>query len=37
LALISEEINSVKKKLKPEKTAIRKKRKAESILPTEIN
>jgi hypothetical protein len=39
LALISlfEEINPFKRQLKPEKTASSKKRKAESILSTEIN
>jgi hypothetical protein len=37
LAIISEEINALKRKLKPEKTASSKKRKAESLLSTEIN
>jgi hypothetical protein len=32
-----EEINALKRQLKPEKTASSKKRKAESILSTEIN
>jgi hypothetical protein len=39
LAFLFEEINALKRQLKPEKTATRKKRKerAESILYTEIN
>jgi hypothetical protein len=37
LAFLFEEINAVKRQLKPEKTASSKKRKAESILSTEIN
>jgi hypothetical protein len=39
LAFLFEEINALKRQLKPEKTAISKKRtrKAESILSTEIN
>jgi hypothetical protein len=37
LAFLFEEINALKRQLKPEKTANSKKRKAESILSTEIN
>jgi hypothetical protein len=37
LAFLFEEINALKRQLKPEKTASSKKRKAESILSTEIN
>jgi hypothetical protein len=37
LAFLFEEINALKRQLKPEKTASSKKRKAESILFTEIN
>jgi MarR-like DNA-binding transcriptional regulator SgrR of sgrS sRNA len=37
LAFLFKEINALKKQLKPEKTASSKKRKAESILSTEIN
>jgi hypothetical protein len=39
LAFLFEELNALKRQLKPEKTAINKKRtrKAESILSTEIN
>jgi hypothetical protein len=37
LVFIFEEINALKKQLKPEKTASSKKRKAESILYTEMN
>jgi hypothetical protein len=37
LAFLFEEINGLKRQLKPEKTASSKKRKAESILSTEIN
>jgi hypothetical protein len=37
LAFIFEEINALKRQLKPEKTANSKKRQAESILSTEIN
>jgi hypothetical protein len=37
LAFIFEEINALKRKLRPEKTASSKKRKSESILSTEIN
>jgi hypothetical protein len=37
LAFLFEEIDAIKKQLKPEKTASSKKRKAESILSTEIN
>jgi hypothetical protein len=37
LAFLFEEINTLKRQLKPEKTASSKKRKAESILSTEIN
>jgi hypothetical protein len=36
-AFLFEEINALKRQLKPEKTASSKKRKAESILSTEIN
>jgi hypothetical protein len=35
--VLFEEINALKRQLKPEKTASNKKRKAESILSTEIN
>jgi hypothetical protein len=35
--VLFEEINALKRQLKPEKTASSKKRKAESILSTEIN
>jgi hypothetical protein len=35
--VLFEEINALKRQLKPEKTAISKKRKAQSILSTEIN
>jgi hypothetical protein len=37
LAFLFEEIDALKKQLKPEKTASSKKRKAESILSTDIN
>jgi hypothetical protein len=37
LCFLFEEINALKRQLKPEKTVSSKKRKAESILPTEIN
>jgi hypothetical protein len=37
LAFLFGEINTLKRQLKPEKTASSKKRKAESILSTEIN
>jgi hypothetical protein len=37
LAFLFEEINALKRKLKPEKTASRKKSKAESILSVEIS
>jgi hypothetical protein len=37
LAFLFEDINAFKRQLKPEKTASSKKRKAESILSTEIN
>jgi hypothetical protein len=37
LAFLFEEIDALKRQLKPEKTASSKKRKAESILSTEIN
>jgi hypothetical protein len=37
LAFLCKEINALKRKLKPEKTASSRKRKAESILSTEIN
>jgi hypothetical protein len=37
LAFLFEEINALKRQLKPEETASSKKRKAESILSTEIN
>jgi hypothetical protein len=37
LAFFFEEINALKRQLKPEKTASSKKRKDESILSTEIN
>jgi hypothetical protein len=37
LAFFSEEIHALKRQLKSEKTASSKKRKAESILSTEIN
>jgi hypothetical protein len=37
LAFLFEEINALKRQLKPEKTASSKKRKAESIISTEIN
>jgi hypothetical protein len=37
LAFLFKEINALKRQLKPEKTASSKKRKAESILSTEIN
>jgi hypothetical protein len=37
LAFLLEEINALKRQLKPEKTASSKKRKAEIILSTEIN
>jgi hypothetical protein len=37
LAFLFEETNALKRKLKPEKTAFSKKRKAESILSNEIN
>jgi hypothetical protein len=37
LAFLFEEIHALKRQLKPEKTASSKKRKAESILSTEIN
>jgi hypothetical protein len=37
LAFLFEEINPLKRQLKPEKTSSSKKRKAESILSTEIN
>jgi hypothetical protein len=36
-SVLFEEINALKRQLKPEKTASSKKRKAESILTTEIN
>jgi hypothetical protein len=35
--VLFEEINALKRQLKPEKTASSKKRKAESLLSTEIN
>jgi hypothetical protein len=37
LAFLFEEIDALKRQLKPEKTTSSKKRKAESILSTEIN
>jgi hypothetical protein len=37
LIFLFEEINALKRQLKPEKTAISKKRKAEYLLSTEIN
>jgi hypothetical protein len=37
LAFFFEEIDALKRQLKPEKTASSKKRKAESILSTDIN
>jgi hypothetical protein len=37
LAFLLEEINALKRQLKPEKTASSQKRKAESILSTEIH
>jgi hypothetical protein len=37
LAFFFQEINALKRQLKPKKTASSKKRKAESILSTEIN
>jgi hypothetical protein len=37
LAILFEEINALKKQLKPEKTTISKKRNAKSLLSTEIN
>jgi hypothetical protein len=37
LAFLFEEINALKRQMNPEKTASSKKRKAESILSTEIN
>jgi hypothetical protein len=37
ISFLFEEINALKRQLKPEKTASSKKRKAESILSTEIN
>jgi hypothetical protein len=37
LAFLFKEINAIKRQLKPEKTAISKKRKTESILSSEIN
>jgi hypothetical protein len=37
LAFFFEEMNALKRQLKPEKTASSKKRKAESILSNEIN
>jgi hypothetical protein len=37
LVFLFEKINAVKRQLKPEKTVSSKKRKAESILSTEIN
>jgi hypothetical protein len=37
LVFLFEEINALKRQLKPEKTACNKKRKAESLLSTKIN